>query len=118
MKVLYKIGFKDLKQRETKHINNRLKRIENYQTLLSEKFITCFVVDKEHINGCEIHCINENGLIYIYNYKSKKFITVLHPRPSQLKRYYRLLRIEIPKHIKRLARECYKRNEKYNLNNA
>lgn len=118
MVVKYKVNFKDLKERETKHIKHfRSKRMEDYTPLLSQKFIQCFVVNTNHPNGDEIHCINENGLIYIYNYESKRFITVLHPRPSQLKRYYRLLKIEVPKNIKRLARECHKRNEKMNYNN-
>lgn len=35
-----------------------------------------FIVDKGHKNGKEIHVITENGVINIYNYNSKKYITV------------------------------------------
>ena len=46
-----------------------------------------FVVDKGHKNGKEIHVITENGIINIYNQNSKKYITGLIARPSQLTRY-------------------------------
>lgn len=116
MKVIKTMYFNDYNKLETKHKNERSKRLESYQELLSDKFIKCFLVDKEHDNGLEIHCINEHGLIYIYNHNTKKFITALHPRPSQIKRYYRLLNMEIPQRIKRLSRLCYKRNEVLKLN--
>lgn len=46
-----------------------------------------FIVDKGHKNGKEIHVITENGVINIYNYNSKKYITGLIARPAQLTRY-------------------------------
>lgn len=59
-----------------------------------------FVVDKGHRNGKEIHVITENGIINIYNYNSKKYITGLIARPSQLIRYG----VEIPEEIINKAR--------------
>jgi len=116
IKVINSIGYVDRTLRTTEHIRNHSQRILSYSELLSNTFIQCFLVDKGHINGLEIHCINVHGLIYIYNYSSKKFITILHPRPSQLKRYYRLMNKDIPLIIRRLAVECHKRNEQYDLN--
>ena len=46
-----------------------------------------FIVDKGHKNGVEIHVITENGIINIYNYYSKKYVTGLIARPGQLMRY-------------------------------
>ena len=34
-----------------------------------------FIVDKGHKNGKEIHVITENGVINIYNYNSKKYVS-------------------------------------------
>jgi hypothetical protein len=101
---------------ETLHIKERKERIRKYSNLLSFKMLYCFRVDNDHWNGDEIHCINEYGLIYIYNYKSKKYITILHPRPSQLKRYFHQLNITLPNDIKRLIDKCYKRNKNSNMN--
>lgn len=103
---------------ETKHLKDRNARIVIYEknNLLSYNFVACFKVDKKHANGLEIHAINENGLIYIYNFKSRKLITILHARSEQLKRYYNALRIETPETVKRIMIEVDERNEKQKLN--
>ena len=100
----------------TKHTSYREQRLKEYQHLLSNEFIASFIVDTNHVGGVEVHSINVNGLIYIYNMNTKKLITVLHPRPSQLKRYYRLLKLEIPSNIKKLCTDRFKRNEDAKLN--
>ena len=100
------------------HIKERKERVSKYKGLLSFKMLYCFRVDNNHCNGDEIHCINEYGLIYIYNYHTKKYITILHPRPKQLKRYFQQLNIKLPKDVRKLIDNCYKRNEKYKLNDV
>ena len=98
------------------HLLKRFNRLSNYQYLLSYKFVDKFIVDTNHKNGLEVHCINEFGLIYIYNKNTLKLITILHPRPAQIKRYYRSLGLTINKNIKQLINETYKRNNDHNLN--
>ena len=89
----------------TIHYINRIERLKVYKHLLSDEMIQCFVVDTDHRNGLEIHCINEYGLIYIYNKLSLRLITILHPRPKQLKRYYQQLGLTISKEIKEIIKE-------------
>ena len=108
--------FEDNGNPATLHAIERNKRFEAYKPFLSFNFVECFIVDKNHKNGNEIHCINENGLIYIYNQKTKKLITVLHARGDQLRRYYWNLGYEVPQNIEYLAEDCDYRNkiDKYN----
>jgi predicted type IV restriction endonuclease len=100
----------------TSHSNNNYKRYEVYKYILSTNFIDCFIVDKGHPNGLEVHCINEYGLIYIYNLSSKKLITILHPRPRQIKRYYIALGLTTCEKIKHLIKVCYERNNDHYYN--
>ena len=101
----------------SQHIKERKERVRKYAHLLSYDMLYCFIVDNNHINGNEIHCINKYGLIYIYNYHTKKFVTVLHPRPKQLKRYFQALNMKVPKEIKKLIDKCFIRNENSDMNN-
>lgn len=117
MKTIKKLESYNAKSFETLHINDRSNRLAQYGDLLSTQFIECYEVDKNHEKGNEIHCINVNGLIYVYNKNTQKFITVLHARPAQLKRYAKQLNIEVSKEVKKLCRIVHARNEKQNLNN-
>ena len=103
----------------TKHLQERNERIKKYNDmqLLSDNIVSCFKVDKKHVNGQELHAINEKGLIYVYNFKSRKLITILHARSEQIKRYYDIAKIEIPKNIYTIMQKVNKRNRLYNLNN-
>ena len=47
-----------------------------------------FIIDRNHPQGVERHCLTNNGVIIIYNLQSGKLITKLLARPQQLKRYY------------------------------
>lgn len=109
-----------INKNDTIHLKERLSRIKLYDDykLLSDNFISCFKVDKDHVNGLELHAINENGLIYIYNFKSRKLITILHARSEQLKRYYNALGLPIPQQVHDVIMEVEKRNKLYNLNNV
>jgi hypothetical protein len=102
------------------HLKERSSRIKLYDDykLLSDNFISCFKVDKDHVNGLELHAINENGLLYIYNFKSRKLITILHARSEQLKRYYNALGLPIPQKVYNIIKEVEKRNKLYSLNNV
>ncbi|MDD4468285.1 MAG: hypothetical protein PHF68_03990, partial [Candidatus ainarchaeum sp.] len=70
------------------------------------------------VNGQELHAINEKGLIYVYNFKSRKLITILHARSEQIKRYYDISKIKTPQNIYGIMQEVNERNKKYNLNNV
>jgi hypothetical protein len=89
----------------TQHFNNeRLKRYHRYESLIKDTtFSEFFVVDGGHKNGCEVHCLNDKGICFIYNKNSRKLITVLALRPQQYKRYYQ--RVGIP-HNKKIAGLC------------
>jgi hypothetical protein len=58
-----------------------------------------FLVDKDHVNGLEIHEITSNGIINVYNLNSKKWVTMMIARPSQIERYYDAVGGVAPKDI-------------------
>ena len=63
-------------------------RLKTYLELLGKKPIVAVKeVDKNHKNGIERHVIHQNRLVYIYNVRTNKFVTVLYARDGQLKRY-------------------------------
>lgn len=63
-------------------------RMEIYRKHLKKGHVVSMqVVDKGHRNGLEKHVIHSNRLVYVYNLKSEKFITMLYARDGQLKRY-------------------------------
>jgi hypothetical protein len=104
----------------TAHLSERQPRIKAYENLglLSDEFIDGFVVDTCHPAGLEVHLINKNGLIYIYNRDSKRAITILGARPGQLKRYYKALGItDYPSQIVTLIQESYHKVVENNINN-
>lgn len=103
---------------DTKHLTDeRKERMVVYQKYLSTNFIEGFLVDNGHRNGAERHFINENGLAYIYNDKSKKFITITHLRSGQLYHYFKSTDTPIPMDIKRLGAVLDYRNKMFDLNN-
>lgn len=117
MIVKNKYEFKDVFASKTLHLIEHKSRLNAYKELLSFTFVDSFQVDKSHPNGDEIHAINENGLIYVYNEKSKNLITILHARPAQLKRYYDSLSLIIPDNIADMMILNSIRNKEFNLNN-
>ena len=73
----------------TEHVQDRKERIETYRNKLGKgNIVDAFVVDKNHPGGNEIHILKDNRVIEIFNQNTKRFITVLYARPSQIKRYY------------------------------
>lgn len=74
----------------TSHVVNRSKRLQVAERLIYEeraKVLKIAVVDKGHANGSEIHIIYNNGVVKVYNERTRKFITVLIARVPQIERY-------------------------------
>ena len=95
----------------TEHFNRerryRLKHLD-----LSAKSVDGFIaiIDKHYINGAEIHALYNDGSIRIFNYRTKKLITILIARPNQAKRLNP--DIKLPKEIYNI---CYRNmKKKYN----
>lgn len=91
---------------QTSHAVNRSKRLQIAERLIIEesaKVIRIAVVNKGHENGEEIHVIYNNGIIKIYNARTRKFITVLIARVPQVERYKikvtKTMRNKIKSHI-------------------
>ena len=92
---------------KTSHAVNRSKRLQIAERLIIEesaKVLKIALVDKGHKNGNEIHIIYNNGVIKVYNERTRKFITVLIARVPQVERYKvkitKTMRNKIKSHIK------------------
>lgn len=74
----------------TSHAVNRSKRLQIANMLINNehaKVCKIAIVDKGHDDGQEVHVIFNNGIVKVYNERTRKFITVLICRPSQMERY-------------------------------
>lgn len=93
MKIINKVdipqGFYNLEH--TLHLDTeRMRRFKTYiDTFGCGIVVDAFEVDKGHPNGNEIHVLCNNRLVYIFNKRTERFITILYARPRQLKRYYK-----------------------------
>ena len=92
---------------KTSHAVNRSKRLQIAERLIYEesaKVIKIAVVNKGHENGNEIHIVYNNGVVKIYNERTRKFITVLIARVPQIERYKikvtKTMRNKIKSHVK------------------
>ena len=92
---------------QTSHVVKRSKRLQVAERLIYEeraRVLKIAVVDKGHANGDEIHIIYNNGIVKVYNERTRKFITVLIARVSQIERYNikvtKAMRKKINSHIK------------------
>ena len=92
---------------KTSHAVNRSKRLQVAERLIIEesaKVIKIAVVNKGHKNGNEIHIVYNNGIIKVYNARTRKFITVLIARAPQVERYKikvtKTMRKKIESHVK------------------
>lgn len=92
---------------QTSHVVNRSKRLQVAERLIIEesaKVVKIAVVNKGHKNGEEIHVIYNNGIIKIYNARTRKFITVLIARVPQVERYKikvtKTMKNKIKSHVK------------------
>ena len=91
---------------KTSHGVNRSKRLQIAERLIIEehaKVIKIAVVNKGHRNGHEVHIVYNNGIIKVYNERTRKFITVLIARVPQIERYKikitKTMRNKIKSHI-------------------
>ena len=99
----------------TRHYTNDRTNRENIINIIGgdgEKFKSYFW-DRGHKNGPEVHIITTNAIILIYNYNTKKLITKLIARHSQLKRYFHDLNTPEVRRIYAIARnhQAYGYNE-------
>ena len=92
---------------QTSHAVKRSHRLQVAERLIIEesaKVVKIAVVNKGHENGNEIHVIFNNGIIKVYNARTRKFITVLIARVPQIERYKikvtKTMRKKISLHIK------------------
>lgn len=75
---------------QTSHVVSRSKRLQVAERLIIEeraKVVKIAVVNKGHANGDEIHVVYNNGVVKVYNERTRKFITVLIARVPQIERY-------------------------------
>ena len=91
----------------TAHAVNRSKRLQIAERLIYEesaKVVKIAVVNKGHENGNEIHLVYNNGVVKVYNERTRKFITVLIARVPQIERYKvkvtKTMRKKIESHVK------------------
>ena len=91
----------------TTHAVNRSKRLQIAERLIikeSAKVIKIALVNKGHENGNEVHIVYNNGIVKVYNERTRKFITVLIARVPQIERYKikvtKTMRKKINLHIK------------------
>ena len=92
---------------KTSHAVNRSKRLQIAERLIIEesaKVVKIAVVNKGHKNGNEIHIVYNNGVVKVYNERTRKFITVLIARVPQVERYKikvtKTMRNKIKSHVK------------------
>lgn len=92
---------------QTSHALKRSKRLQIAERLIIEesaKVAKIAVVNKGHANGEEVHVVYNNGVVKVYNARTRRFITVLIARVPQIERYKvkvtRTMRKKINLHIK------------------
>lgn len=92
---------------QTSHAVKRSHRLQIAERLIIEecaKVVKIAVVDKGHTNGNEIHVVYNNGVVKVYNARTRKFITVLIARVPQVERYKikvtKTMRNKIKSHVK------------------
>ena len=99
---------------QSRHIQkDRNTRMNAYD---SGEFLGGFIVNTEHKDGLEVHIIDSEGYIHIFNKESKRYITVLSGRPSQIKLYYKALNLKISENIHNAIKISFNRNKKHNAN--
>lgn len=116
LKVICELKNYNIPQKKyTNHFikDNKERRTAYFKDFKIGNSLNYFLVDKKHKNGLEIHIITTGGFIKIYNYNTKKFITILSGRPQQIKRYYEALSLSLPHTAINIANN---RNKTYNTN--
>lgn len=90
----------------TYHLAQRIKRVWVAEELIRKEngiIIGAYEVDTDHENGHEVHVVYNNGIVKIYNQKTKKYITCLIARLPQIERYgivcTKTMKSKIKRHI-------------------
>lgn len=94
----------------TKHTEERQKRIALAKQLInseSAKIIKYVICDTDHKNGLEVHVVYNNGIVFIYNMRTRKLVTVLIARIPQIERYNITITKTMRQKIKNHIREGY-----------
>ena len=99
-----------IKNSYTMHLkNDRQKRLNTYLSYMKNeiRFLNgfCYLVDKGHKNGYEIHLLSEQGFLFVFNYNTKKLITILAVSINQTKR----INENIPKFLEKNIRNNLKK---------
>lgn len=99
-----------IKNSYTMHLKkDRQKRLNIYLSYMKDeiRFVNgfCYLVDKGHKNGYEIHLLSDDGFLFIFNYKTKKLITILAVSINQVKR----INENIPKFLEKNIRNNLKK---------
>ena len=101
------------------HMNERTKRMDNVYKIEKTPVIDkCFLVDKGHKDGQEIHVVTHCGVIYVYNFmklflrSNNALVTVMIARPNQIIRLYEACNLSVNNAIIENA----KRNVRMHLN--
>lgn len=66
---------------------------------ISGEIVDTFFVDKGHKDGAELHCVSENGVIWVLNERKCCLVTVLFGRPNQVKRLYKACGMWYPQEL-------------------
>lgn len=74
------------KQCASKHMEERLSRLDYTEPNARPIYGFIAVVDRGHKNGVEVHALYSDGTVRIWNYQSGKVITILIAREGQAKR--------------------------------
>lgn len=69
------------------------------------KVIDSFIVNRNHPNGEEIHCVTDHAIIIIFNKNSGRLCTKLLARKNQIKKLYQRVNKRPPKWLLELATE-------------
>lgn len=88
MRPTVPLSFATTQAPPTLHAKEREERFRKYGALLDAPVVEAFWVDRHHVNGSEIHVVNAEAIACIYNYATRKLITVKALRPAQLDAYY------------------------------
>lgn len=99
-KVLCEIdSFEGIDNLSTFHFSNeRESRHNKIATIIGEgKCIGYFLVDRNHKDGDEVHCVYDNGIVVIYNERKRSIVTELIARPAQIYRYWNGLNEVFPR---------------------
>ena len=70
-----------------------------FENIFFDEIDQVFLVDKNHINGKELHVVTKNAVLLIFNAKSMKLITVFRPRMKQVERLYKKSKLDVPMEI-------------------